>query len=134
MPAERPIPRVVPALLSFAAGYVDACTFLALFGLYVAQETYSFTGHTGGHTYSALGMKLNGVSTGFNDNARARGVVAHGAPYVTETRAGRSEGCPALEPARAQKLLPKLANGGLVFLFAPDQNWMNRDPWVSQAE
>jgi len=42
VPAERPIPRVVPALLSFAAGYVDACTFLALFGLYVAQVTGSF--------------------------------------------------------------------------------------------
>jgi len=28
--------------LSFAAGYVDACTFLALFGLYVAQVTGSF--------------------------------------------------------------------------------------------
>lgn len=38
----EPIPRVVPALLSFAAGYVDACTFLALFGLYVAQVTGSF--------------------------------------------------------------------------------------------
>lgn len=104
-------------------------------GLYVAQETYSFTGHTGGHTYSAIGMRLDGVSTGFNDNARARGVVAHGAPYVTQTRAGRSEGCPALEPARAQRLLPQLANGGLVFLFAPDQDWMNRDPWIAaQAE
>jgi uncharacterized membrane protein YoaK (UPF0700 family) len=37
-----PIPRLVPALLSFAAGYVDAVTFLALFGLYVAQVTGSF--------------------------------------------------------------------------------------------
>ena len=37
-----PIPRTVPALLSFAAGYVDACTFFALFGLYVAQVTGSF--------------------------------------------------------------------------------------------
>ncbi len=37
-----PIPRIVPALLSFTAGFVDACTFLALFGLYVAQVTGSF--------------------------------------------------------------------------------------------
>src|SRR5262249_33484564 len=35
-------PRIVPALLSFTAGYIDSCTFLALFGLYVAQVTGSF--------------------------------------------------------------------------------------------
>ncbi len=103
-------------------------------GLYVAQELYQFTGHTGGQAYASVGLRLAGVSAGFNDNARARGVVAHGAPYVTATRAGRSEGCPALEPARAAQLLPKLANGGLVFLFAPDANWMTRDPWVTQSE
>src|SRR5689334_11705516 len=39
---DKSIPRIVPALFSFAAGYVDACTFLALFGLYVAQVTGSF--------------------------------------------------------------------------------------------
>jgi uncharacterized membrane protein YoaK (UPF0700 family) len=38
----KPTPRIVPALLSFTAGFVDACTFLALFGLYVAQVTGSF--------------------------------------------------------------------------------------------
>src|SRR5207248_1522829 len=36
------VPRIVPALLSFTAGFVDACTFLALFGLFVAQVTGSF--------------------------------------------------------------------------------------------
>ncbi len=36
------LPPLVPALLSFIAGYVDSCTFLALFGLYVAQLTGSF--------------------------------------------------------------------------------------------
>jgi hypothetical protein len=76
-------------------------------------------------------MRLMGVSSGFNDNALARGVVAHGAPYVTPAQAGRSEGCPAMETARAQRLLPKLAEGGMVFLFAPDQTWMTRDPWVA---
>jgi len=39
---EVPLPRWVPALLSFVAGYVDSYTFLALFGLSVAQVTGSF--------------------------------------------------------------------------------------------
>ncbi|MEP6621492.1 MAG: murein L,D-transpeptidase catalytic domain-containing protein [bacterium] len=99
-------------------------------GLYVAQSTYDFHGHAGGAAYSSVGMRLQGVSSGFNDNAMARRVVAHGAPYVTATRAGRSEGCPAMEPARAQRLLPKLADGGMVFLFAPDERWMAGDRWM----
>lgn len=102
-------------------------------GLYVAQSVYDFRGHAGGGTYSSIGLRLQGVSRGFNDQALARGVVAHGAPYVTATKAGRSQGCPAMEPARAQRLLPKLADGGLVFLFAPDNTWLRNDPWVSAA-
>jgi uncharacterized membrane protein YoaK (UPF0700 family) len=39
---EVTMPRLVPALLSFVAGYVDIYTFLALFGLFVAQVTGSF--------------------------------------------------------------------------------------------
>jgi len=100
-------------------------------GLYVAQSLYKFTGHSDGRAYHSVGLRLDGVSDGFNDNALSRGVVAHGAPYVTATRAGRSEGCPAMETDRAKRLLPKLANGGLVFLFAPDSNWMTRDPWLT---
>jgi hypothetical protein len=100
-------------------------------GLYVARSTYDFHGHTGGQSYSSIGLRLMGVSKGFNDGAFGRGVVAHGAPYVTPSKAGRSEGCPAMEPSRAQRLLPKLADGGMVFLFAPDENWMSSDPWLS---
>ena len=115
----------VPTRFSNASG--SEATSL---GLYVAQELYAFTGHSGGQAYHSIGLRLAGVSGAFNSNARARGVVAHGAPYVTATRAGRSEGCPAMEPTRAKELLPKLANGGLVFLFAPDSNWMSHDPWI----
>ena len=102
-------------------------------GLYVARATYAFHGKTGGRPYSSIGLRLMGVSDGFNDNALARRVVAHGAPYVTPTKAGRSEGCPAMEPSRAQQLLPKLADGGMVFLFAPDANWMSHDPWLTAS-
>jgi hypothetical protein len=115
----------VPTRFSNVSG--SAATSL---GLYLTKSTYDFHGHAGGQAYSAVGMRLVGVSEGFNDNAFARRVVAHGAPYVTPSKAGRSEGCPAMEPARAQRLLPKLADGGMVFLFAPDQDWMARDPWI----
>ena len=100
-------------------------------GLYLTQSTYGFHGRTGGQSYASVGLQLLGVSHGFNDNASARGVVAHGAPYVTSRAAGRSEGCPAMEQSRASDLLPKLANGAMVFLFAPDQQWMATDPWLT---
>jgi uncharacterized membrane protein YoaK (UPF0700 family) len=42
IPRMRQMSRIGPPLLSFVAGYVDSCTFLALFGLFVAQVTGSF--------------------------------------------------------------------------------------------
>jgi hypothetical protein len=119
----------VPTRFSNAPG--SAATSL---GLYVGQELYGFLGHMRGRTYRSVGLRLMGVSGGYNDNARARRVVAHGAPYVTAAGAGRSEGCPAVEPARAARLLPKLERGGMVFLFAPDSAWMAGDPWLADAE
>jgi hypothetical protein len=116
----------IPTRFSNASG--SAATSL---GLYLAENIYDFHGHTGGQSYSSIGLRLKGVSGNFNDNALARGVVAHGAPYVTANKAGRSEGCPAMEPDRARRVLPQLADGGMVFLFAPDQQWMTDDPWVA---
>jgi hypothetical protein len=104
-------------------------------GLYLAQETYSFYGRTGGRGYSSVGLRLRGLSGRFNGFARERGVVVHGAPYVTASRAGRSEGCPAMEPSRARRLIPKIANGALVFLYSPRADeWLRTDRWVRDSD
>lgn len=120
--------RGVPTRFSNKSG--SAATSL---GLYLTSGTYGFSGKSAGTHYTSVGLRLLGLSEGFNTNAFARGVVAHGAPYVSSTRAGRSEGCPAMEQSRAQRLLPMLANGAMVFLFAPDQSWLSSDQWVNQG-
>ncbi len=103
-------------------------------GLYLAQETYGFRGRSSGRAYTSVGLRLHGVSGRFNSAARTRGIVVHGAPYVSLVSAGRSEGCPAMAEALARDLLPRLANGGMVFHFSPvDSGWLGMDPWVSRA-
>jgi hypothetical protein len=37
-----------------------------------------------------------------------------------------------MEQFRAKQLIPKIANGSLVFLFSPnDERWMREDPWAN---
>jgi hypothetical protein len=101
-------------------------------GLFVAEGTYGFRGTSGGRAYQSVGLRLRGESGAFNDAALDRGIVVHGAPYVTAADAGRSEGCPAMEMDRAQRLLPELANGGAVFLYSPlEEEWLSEGPWAA---
>jgi hypothetical protein len=117
----------VPAHFSNVPG-----SFMSSLGLYVAGELYQFRGTSAGVAYSSIGLRLHGESGRFNDAAFRRGIVVHGAPYVTARRAGRSEGCPAMEQERARRLLPLLADGGVVFIFSPlDPYWRAADPWLN---
>jgi hypothetical protein len=104
-------------------------------GLYLTRETYAFHGRVGGQPYTSIGLKLRGESGPFNDAAERRKIVVHGAPYVTPSGAGRSEGCPAMEPARAERLLPLLAGGSVVFIYSPhDERWLSTGPWLHADE
>jgi hypothetical protein len=119
--------NAVPSLFSNQPG-----SNASSLGLYLAQETYAFSGRVGGGRYASVGLRLRGESGLFNDAARRRGIVAHGAPYVAPGDAGRSEGCPAMEQHRARRLLPMLADGGVVFIYSPNHpTWLRNDPWVN---
>ncbi|MEM5516920.1 murein L,D-transpeptidase catalytic domain family protein [Henriciella sp. AS95] len=78
-------------------------------GTYVTAETYY-----GKH---GLSLRLDGLDRE-NSRARERAIVIHGADYVTPTRAkmGRSWGCPALERDVAERLIPAIADGVLIYV------------------
>lgn len=91
-------------------------------GLFSTAETY-----VGGNGYS---LRMDGLEPGFNDHARDRAIVMHGAWYVDPAlagragRLGRSYGCPALRPAVAHQVIDALKGGQLLFAYYPDQDWL----------
>ena len=97
-------------------------------GLFVTDSTY-----VGKNGYS---LRLDGLDKGFNDRARERAIVMHGAPYVSEAfvkangRLGRSWGCPAVSDAVARKLIDRVKGGGLVFAYYPDAEWLKSSKYL----
>jgi len=100
-------------------------------GLFVTDDTY-----VGSNGYS---LRLDGLDAGFNDRARARAIVMHGAPYVSEEiaatqgRIGRSWGCPALRAAIASKVINTIQGGGVIFSYYPDQEWLQTSQFLNCA-
>ncbi len=104
-------------------------SFMTSLGAFAAQETYM-----GGNGYS---LRLRGLEPGFNDQARQRAIVIHGAPYVNpaaaklQGRLGRSLGCPAVRPQVARQLIDSIRDGTFVFAYYPDQDWLGRSRLLS---
>lgn len=97
-------------------------------GLFVTGGTY-----VGKNGYS---LRLDGLDRGYNDRARERAIVMHGAPYVSEAfvkangRLGRSWGCPAVSDAVARELIDRVKGGGLVFAYYPDAEWLKTSKYL----
>ena len=93
-------------------------------GLFRTAETYQ-----GGNGYS---LRLDGLDAGFNDRARSRAIVMHGAWYVnpdlirTQGRLGRSQGCPALREQVAKVVIDTLKQRQLLFSYADDAAFLQR--------
>jgi hypothetical protein len=97
-------------------------------GLYLTADVYD-----GINGYS---LRLHGLDAGFNDNALARAIVMHGAPYVSEAfaarfgRIGRSWGCPAVRQEVARSVIDTLKGGALLFAYYPDRQWLAESPML----
>lgn len=91
-------------------------------GLFKTANTY-----VGSNGYS---LRLDGLDRGFNDRARERAIVIHGAPYVSDDfarrqgRIGRSWGCPALDQRIARQLIDTIAGDGLVYAYHPQDDFL----------
>lgn len=100
-------------------------------GLFLTEETY-----VGRNGYS---LRLNGLERGFNDRARERAIVMHGASYVSEEfaatrgRLGRSWGCPALREAVARPLIDRVKGGSLLFVYYPDHQWLKSSTYLGDC-
>lgn len=97
-------------------------------GFYVTGNAYQ-----GSNGYS---LKLKGMEKGINDYAMRRGIVIHGADYVSEDLInsqgyiGRSWGCPAVAPELSQPLIDLLKEGSCFFIYHPSAAYASRSTMI----
>ena len=100
-------------------------------GLFRTADTY-----VGQNGYS---LRLDGLEEGFNDRARERAIVIHGAPYVdaevarVQGRLGRSWGCPAVREKIARELIDRVKGGSLLFAYYPDHTWLASSKYLGNC-
>lgn len=92
-------------------------SYASSIGTFVTANTYD--GRNG------LSLRLEGLDAGLNDHALERGIVMHGAWYVSQDmirkfgRLGRSEGCPALSETAAPRIIDLIEGGSVLFAYYP---------------
>jgi hypothetical protein len=93
-----------------------------------------------GSTFTGIrghSLRLHGLEPGINDNAYARGIVIHGTPGVSETKArqgkmGRTEGCPAVSSEAARQLIALIAHGTVVFAWYPETSFLQTSAFLDR--
>jgi len=98
-------------------------------GFYITGKTYK--GRNG------FSLKLHGKEQKFNSNAFQRGVVMHGAKYVSENfikkngRLGRSFGCPAVDANINVKIINCIKDGSCLFIYYPDKEYISKSEFIN---
>lgn len=104
----------------FASAFSNVnSSFKSSLGFYATGEIYQ-----GKHGAS---LRLDGLERGTNDNARERGVVMHGADYVSESfirahkRLGRSQGCPAVPVELTDDIIQTIKGKSCLYIYHPSR-------------
>lgn len=98
-------------------------------GFYKTAETYN-----GKHGFS---LRLDGLEKGYNDLARQRAIVMHGADYAAESlaqkqgRLGRSLGCPAIPQNIKKELIELIKDETCLFIYYPDSKYLSGSHFLS---
>lgn len=99
-------------------------------GFYVTGETYE-----GEH---GLSLRLHGMDAGYNTAAFDRGIVVHGADYVSKEfiqgneRLGRSWGCPAVASRIAPAVINTIKDGTCLFIYYPSKSYLKTAYWLNK--
>jgi hypothetical protein len=100
-------------------------------GFFVTGDTYD-----GDHGYS---LYLYGKEKGFNNKARERRIIVHGAYYVRKSfieengRIGRSQGCPALPAGPHIDIIDTIVGGTCLFQFYDDKRYLKKSALLDLA-
>jgi len=106
-------------------------TYMSSLGFYLTGNTYQ-----GKHGQSLI---LNGMDKNFNDKARERAIVMHGADYVGNDfirrygRLGRSFGCPALSTDICKKVIDTIRDGSCLFIYYPDNQFLAKSQVLNRT-
>jgi len=99
-------------------------------GFYKTAETY-FGKH-------GLSLRLDGLEFS-NSNARKRAIVIHSADYVSNVfinnngRLGRSWGCPSLPKKDYSKIIEKIKEESVLFIYYPNQEYLESSKLVNSS-
>lgn len=85
-------------------------------------------------------LRLDGMEVDFNDKARSRAIVLHGANFVGQSfvnrygRCGRSYGCPAIPLEDTHSVVNTLKGGNCLFIYKDDLYYLNESKLLNTYE
>jgi hypothetical protein len=92
-------------------------------GFYVTSNTY--------YGCNGFSLRIDGLDKGFNDHAKRRNIVVHGAPYVSQRILskygvmGTTFGCPAIPDEMSSQIIPVIKDGSCLFIYYPSKKYLD---------